>query len=558
MSRLGVGGGVFLPQRPLGFSPLKAKVGYGIHGGDLKKRVRRLRHNSEENWFLGKGVVAWSHGAGVGAGYTGEPSSGGSALDLPPPSRQGDVNVVETTLEMEEESKRKFHVATFLVLLALGIIAAAITLILTSNFRFENAVQYLCKKFVKSVAVRQAFAITSVMLFVRSGLTPVVKFVRGCFRFKSPWETSTEAYLLQEIYQPLELLLGIAACSALAENILPPLISVQKKAIHEVSRTVLELAFILSASRVGYTFKRRLLQEAKWKMELDGTSNQQRNIEAMEKLSTAGIVLVTLLLGLKSVGLDVHSLLAIGGFGGVVIGFAGREIFENLFSGFLIMSARPFDVGDEVSFYPGGKLVEGIVVDIGWYHTTIRSFEREMYAIPNSVFSKEVVLNITRKGKEWRYLMSIPIRVRDVNKVENIVADIRRILRQDERVLQRLYRRVFLGDISEEHVTIYIAFYMEMPNRDAYLAARQQMTFTFIDCIERNGAQLAEKKLIFESSYHAQVKMPLPEADEFSENSDTELSSAVESRSIVSIPTEATKISSELLLDKNSFNPKPL
>jgi Mechanosensitive ion channel len=47
--------------------------------------------------------------------------------------------------------------------------------------------------------------------------------------------------------------------------------------------------------------------------------------------------------------------------------------------------------------------LEGIVLDVGWYRTTIRSFEREIYNIPNSVFSRNVVLNITRKQKEWRF-----------------------------------------------------------------------------------------------------------------------------------------------------------
>ena len=52
---------------------------------------------------------------------------------------------------------------------------------------------------------------------------------------------------------------------------------------------------------------------------------------------------------------------------------------------------------------PVVQTVEGIVVDVGWYRTTIRSFEREIYTIPNSVFSRNVVLNITRKQKEWRF-----------------------------------------------------------------------------------------------------------------------------------------------------------
>jgi small-conductance mechanosensitive channel len=47
-------------------------------------------------------------------------------------------------------------------------------------------------------------------------------------------------------------------------------------------------------------------------------------------------------------------------------------------------------------------VVEGIVMDVGWYRTTIRSFEREVYVIPNAVFSKNTVLNVTRKLKEWR------------------------------------------------------------------------------------------------------------------------------------------------------------
>lgn len=554
MSRAGVG--VLLSRRPLASCSPRLVAGNGIWRGDSRRRVRRARHYGEEDWFVGKGLVSWNQRAGGRVGYLGDTAQTGSNLEVTQQLENGEMNI-EATVDLEEGAKRKFHIATFLILLALGIIAAATMLFLTYNIRFEKAVQYLCKKLLKSVAARQAIAITSMMLFVRSGLTPVVKFVRRRFRIKSPWETSTEAYLLKEIYQPLELLLGIAACATLAENILPPLISVPKAVIHGVLRTILSLAFVLSAGRVGFTFKRRILQEAKWKMELNGTSSQQRNIEAIEKLSTAGIVLVTLLLGFQSVGLDVHSLLAIGGIGGIAIGLAGREIFENVFSGFLIMGSRPFDVGDEVTFNPGGKLVEGIVVDIGWYHTSIRSFEREMYAIPNSVFSKEVVLNITRKGKEWRYLMSLPIRVRDVKKVENIVGDVRRIIRQDERVIQRLYRRVFLGDISEEHVNIYIAFYMEMTNRDAYLAARQQMTLAFIDCIERNGAQLAEKKLMFESAHHTQVEMSLPESSEFSGESDNSFASTVESTSIVQIPVEPTDLPAELVLDNTPFNPNP-
>ncbi len=77
----------------------------------------------------------------------------------------------------------------------------------------------------------------------------------------------------------------------------------------------------------------------------------------------------------------------------------------------------PFEVGDEVHFFHANKVVEGMVLDIGWYRTTIRSYEREVFVIPNAVFSKNIVLNITRKNREWRFFEYICIRVQDVHKV---------------------------------------------------------------------------------------------------------------------------------------------
>jgi small-conductance mechanosensitive channel len=41
---------------------------------------------------------------------------------------------------------------------------------------------------------------------------------------------------------------------------------------------------------------------------------------------------------LQALGLEVRSVLAIGGIGGLAIGLAGREICENLLNGMLLMT----------------------------------------------------------------------------------------------------------------------------------------------------------------------------------------------------------------------------
>ena len=80
-----------------------------------------------------------------------------------------------------------------------------------------------------------------------------------------------------------------------------------------------------------------------------------------------------------------------------------------------------------------GRIIEGIIMDIGWYRTMIRSFEREVYIVPNSVFSRTVVLNVTRKGKEWRVFENIGVRVEDIAAIPDIVNHMRRIIREVRR-----------------------------------------------------------------------------------------------------------------------------
>lgn len=68
--------------------------------------------------------------------------------------------------------------------------------------------------------------------------------------------------------------------------------------------------------------------------------------------SVADTALLDSTLNNMSLVAAVNSVLAIGGVGGLAVGLAGREILENLFTGLIILSSSPFEVGDEVLFTP--------------------------------------------------------------------------------------------------------------------------------------------------------------------------------------------------------------
>ena len=392
-----------------------------------------------------------------------------------------------------------YHYVTFFFVMCCGLFFIALLLYFAGDINFQRAITKVVRRLFRTVALPQLVTILSAMAFVKYGLEPVLKLARRLTKAQGPYEKSSEYYILREVYKPLEFLFLVAAVSTMAENFLPQVIHIPKGTMQTVVRTTLPLTFVIAAAKVVFNVKSRIVRESTWQFELKGDITRQRRLEALDKLMSLGTIVVAAVLGVKVLGMDVKSVLAIGGVGGFAVGLAGREILENLFTGLIILTSNPFEVGEEVLFRPNsGQVVEGIVVDVGWYRTTIRSFEREIYVIPNSVFSRNVVLNITRKQREWRFYEFLHVRLDDLPKISNVVSDIRKILRQDARIIQKLHRRVFLDKVTREDASVYISFYVEAANRDAFMAVKQDLLLAFIDCVERNGARLARNKLQLE------------------------------------------------------------
>lgn len=80
-------------------------------------------------------------------------------------------------------------------------------------------------------------------------------------------------------------------------------------------------------------------------------------------------------------------LIQVLGIGGVAVGFAFKDIFQNFLAGVIILVSRPFRIGDTIAV----KGFEGTVEDIQTRATMIRTYDNQRIVIPNStVFTEEV------------------------------------------------------------------------------------------------------------------------------------------------------------------------
>ncbi|MGH7587243.1 MAG: cyclic nucleotide-binding domain-containing protein [Gemmatimonadota bacterium] len=96
-----------------------------------------------------------------------------------------------------------------------------------------------------------------------------------------------------------------------------------------------------------------------------------------------------LLILYRQTDLDVTGLFTTAGVLSIVIGLALQDTLGNVFSGLAIQTERSFNVGDWVRF---GEL-EGVVVDVSWRATKLRTRQNDLVIIPNTQISNDVLIN---------------------------------------------------------------------------------------------------------------------------------------------------------------------
>jgi small conductance mechanosensitive channel len=102
---------------------------------------------------------------------------------------------------------------------------------------------------------------------------------------------------------------------------------------------------------------------------------------------------IAVVLGLWKV--DLTGLLVGAGFLGIVVGMAARQTLGSVLAGFVLMFARPFEIGDWVVVGD----YEGVVTDISIVNTRVQTFDGEYVMIPNDLVSGQEVVNRSRNGR---------------------------------------------------------------------------------------------------------------------------------------------------------------
>ncbi|MDG3086271.1 mechanosensitive ion channel family protein [Vibrio hannami] len=166
-------------------------------------------------------------------------------------------------------------------------------------------------------------------------------------------------------------------------------------------------------------------------------------------MSAKAVMLFGILIALAQVGLNLGPLLTGLGVAGIVIGFALQDTLSNFASGMMILIYRPFDVEDFVE--AGG--VSGKVSHMSLVNTTIRTFDNQIFIVPNSKIWGDTIKNITAE-KVRRVDMTFGIGYSDdIDKAEAVLAN---ILEQHNKVLKSPEPTIKVMTLNESSVDFIV------------------------------------------------------------------------------------------------------
>lgn len=159
-------------------------------------------------------------------------------------------------------------------------------------------------------------------------------------------------------------------------------------------------------------------------------------------------VLIAFVFALRIAGLPAKSLAVGGAFTAVVVGLAAQQTLGNVIAGTVLLSARPFRVGERVRFTAGalGGQIEGTVAMLGLLYTTISTGSESMLVPNNAILAATVTPLREAAAVDFRARLNPGIRP----------SDVQRLMDEMVRVPLRHPPDIDLEEVDEEQLVVRI------------------------------------------------------------------------------------------------------
>jgi MscS family membrane protein len=266
--------------------------------------------------------------------------------------------------------------------------------------------------------------------------------------FGSPGATLVMALLLRVTYPRLRLAIDAALAVSIAVRLL------------------IVVSLVWAIYRLVDVLAERMAEKAR------GTESKLD--DQLVPLIRKSLKLLTLIAGvlfvLQNLNVDVTSLLAGLGIGGVAVALAAKDTIANFFGSIMIFADRPFQIGDWVVV----SGVEGIVEEVGFRSTRIRTFYNSLVTIPNAKFTEANIDNYGARQYRRSYFTLNVTYDTTPEQMQAFVEGIRAII-QANPYTRKDYYEVHMSGFGSCSLDVMVYFFFKVKNWSEELRERHHV-----------------------------------------------------------------------------------
>lgn len=216
----------------------------------------------------------------------------------------------------------------------------------------------------------------------------------------------------------------------------------------------------------------------------EGDLNSKSAIGYVGIITKAILWSVGLLLILSNLGVNITSLIAGLGIGGVAIAFALQSILADLFSSFAIYFDKPFIVGDFISL---GEH-KGTVEKIGIKTTRVRSIMGEEIVISNKELTSARVSNFGRIAQR-RNAFTIGVIYKTSTEKLKLVPDIIKEVVESTELTK--FDRAHFSSFGDFSLNFDVSYFVKSSDYKKFMDIKQEINLKIKDSFEKEGIEFA-------------------------------------------------------------------
>ncbi len=247
------------------------------------------------------------------------------------------------------------------------------------------------------------------------------------------------------------------------------------------------LAALLAAVVVIFAGARRIAEIIIASPRINPQGLNAQLIRISSQLLSTVATAILFLVGGQYLGVNVGTLLASAGIGGIALALGAQDTLKTLFGTLSLMADKPFRVGERIQF---GKY-DGVVEDIGLRSTKLRLLTGHLVTLPNDQLAGSDIENIGRR-KYIRRKAEIHIPLDTASeKVETALAIIREKLAAQEGLDPELPPRVFFDEFQKNAFVIRFFYWYSPPDYWAFKAFGERLNLDIFHAFEDQGIRFS-------------------------------------------------------------------